>query len=84
MKVGDKIRLITYIFSHESGTEDFTVEYFRHCLGIFQTPQHRVAGKFTPLCELYEPGAYSETKYISNHGEYRTDMVQSWMDLPRD
>jgi hypothetical protein len=82
MKAGNKIRLQHYIFGHPLEQKDYVVEEFRHCLGIFLSDQHRQAEQFTPLCDLYEPGADSEQKYISNHGEYHTNMVQSWMDLP--
>lgn len=60
---------------------DFEVEEFRFCLGVFKTPQHRIAGKFTPLCDLYEPSADSQKKYISNFGEYNTEYVQVWMNI---
>jgi len=78
MKPGDKIRIFT-IFGD---TEDFIVEEFRYCLGIFPSEQHRKAGHFTPLCELYEPGAYSKQEYISNYGNYNSNEVQAWMDIP--
>jgi hypothetical protein len=65
-----------------AGTEDFTVEEFRYCLGIFESEQHRQAGRFTPLCDLYERGPDSENSYISNFGEYYTNPVQAWMDIP--
>jgi len=82
MEVGDKIRVFQYIMGHiQDGTEDYTVEEFRHCLGVFEDEDHRTAGRFTPLCDLYERGPDSEQKYISNFGEYYTDMVQSWMDI---
>lgn len=83
MKVGDKIRIQMYGFSGYSlDTEDFTVEEFRYCLGVFLSEDHRKAGRFTPLCELYEPGPDSEKDYISNFGEYWTNEVQAWMDIP--
>lgn len=82
MKLGDKIRVQKYIMGHESHQDDYVVEEFRHCLGIFLSGNDREAGRFTPLCELYEPGAESEEMYISNYGNYHTNMVQSWMDLP--
>ncbi len=82
MKAGCRIRVFTYIWGYQTGTEDYTVEEFRHCLGIFKTPEDRQAGNFTPLCELYEPGPDSEHGYISNYGEYTTNLVQAWMDLP--
>ena len=82
MKEGDKIRVFTYTMGCRTGTKDFVVEKFRHCLGIFESEHHRTAGHFTPLCKLYEPGPDSEQKYISNYGEYRSNMVQGWMDLP--
>jgi len=82
MKIGDKIRLQFYIFGKPSHCEDYIIEEFRFCLGIFKSASHRQAGNFTPLCELYEPGPDSERKYISNYGEYYTNPVQSWMDIP--
>jgi hypothetical protein len=82
MKSGDKIRVQRYCMGYPAGTEDFAVEEFRYCLGIFESEEHRLAGHFTPLCNLYEHGPESENKYISNYGEYFTNPVQSWMDLP--
>ncbi|WP_110949196.1 hypothetical protein [Pseudomonas bohemica] len=82
MKAGNRIRVSTYFMGYPTGYEDFTVEEFRYCLGIFQTPQHRQAGHFTPLCELYERGPDSENDYIPNYGEYFTNPVQGWSDLP--
>jgi len=67
---------------HRSGTEDFIVEEFRHCLGIFANNEDRIMERFTPLCDLYGPGPESEQQYMSNRGEYITNMVPSWMDLP--
>lgn len=84
MKPGDRIRVQKYIMGHKTHTEDFTVEEFRYCLGIFQSEDHRKAGNFTPLCDLYERGPDSENGYISNYGEYYTNPVQGWMDIPKD
>ena len=83
MEQGERIRVKTYCMGHVTGFEDFTVELFRHCLGIFHTEQDRQAQQFTPLCELYEPGPDSKQDYISNYGEYQTQWVQAWGDLPR-
>lgn len=82
MKAGCRIRVTTYIMGYECGYEDYTVEEFRYCLGIFQSEEHRRAGNFTPLCELYERGPNSEDDYISNYGSYVTNMVQGWSDIP--
>ena len=82
MKAGDKIRVQKYIEGIRAYTDDYTVEEFRYCLGIFMSEDHRKAGKFTPLCELYERGPDSVTHYISNYGEYYTNPVQAWMDIP--
>lgn len=82
MKAGDKIRVQFYMRGKPSHLEDFVVEEFRHCLGAFISYEDRIAGRLTPLCELYEPGPESEKKYIPNYGEYHTNMVQSWMDIP--
>jgi len=82
MQAGDRIRVGYYINGHMAGYNDYTVELFRYCLGIFPSNDHREASKFTPLCDLYERGAYSEKKYISNFGEYHTNLVQAWMDIP--
>ena len=84
MKAGDRIRLTTYMMGHVTGTEDFTVEEFRFCLGIFGEGCSRENGRFTPLCELYEDGPESEDGYTSNVGPYRSNQVPSFMNLPRD
>ena len=81
MKAGDKIRIFTYTMDVATGTRDLVVEEFRHCLGVFLTPEARLAENLTPLCELYEPGPNSEQRYIPNWGEYYTNMVQGWMDI---
>ena len=81
MKAGDRIRCTRRIFGTAVENMDFTIEEFRHCLGIFESDNHRKAGKFTPLCALYEKGADSEERYIPNFGSYYTNMVQAWMDL---
>ena len=78
MKAGDKIRIKRWT----GQCEDFTVEEFRYCLGIFESDEHRLAGRFTPLCELYEPGPDSEQGYIPNFGEYTTNHVPAFMNLP--
>ena len=83
MEVGDRIRVPIYCMGYASGYEDFTVELFRHCLGIFETNDHRKAQIFKPLCELYEIGPESKSDYIPNFGEYQTEFVQAWSDLPR-
>lgn len=82
MKAGDRIRIQHYICGHPSHLTDHTVEEFRYCLGVFLSAAAREAGDFTPLCSLYEPGPESEQKYIPNYGEYHTNLVQSWMDIP--
>ena len=66
MQVGDRIR----VFTNWGDTDDFTVEEFRFCLGIFLSDNHRQAESFTTLCELYEGGSESKNMYISNFGEY--------------
>jgi hypothetical protein len=83
MKAGDRIRLTRYIMNAwPSGTEDFVVEEFRYCLGIFESEAHRQAGDFTPLCDLYERGPESENGYISNYGEYVSNKVPAFMNIP--
>lgn len=84
IKAGDRIRLTQYVMGCWAiGTEDFTVEEFRHCLGIFQSDECRQAEIFTPLCELYERGPDSEDKYMPNFGEYVTNKVPSFMNIPK-
>ena len=83
MKAGDRIRVQKYICGHASHHDDYVVEEFRYCLGIFLTDDDRKACRFTPLCDLYEPGPDSVQDYIPNYGEYQTNQVQAWMDLPR-
>ncbi|WP_373237748.1 hypothetical protein [Cohaesibacter celericrescens] len=76
---GDRIRLeLNY-----GRTKDFVVEQYRDCLGVFISPEDRTAGKFTPLCEMYGRGPESEDKYLSNYGEYITNQVPIWMQLPK-
>jgi hypothetical protein len=82
MKAGDRIRVQKYCMGHPSHLDDYTVEEFRHCLGVFLSEARRTAEEFTPLCELYEPGPDSVQGYIANYGEYHTNMVQGWMDIP--
>jgi hypothetical protein len=84
MKAGDKIRVQKYICGIASHQDDYTVEEFRHCLGIFLSEDDRTAQEFTPLCELYEPAPDAERGYISNYGVYYTKHIQSWMDLPEE
>ena len=83
MKAGDRIRLDVGWLGLYKELQDFTVEEFRHCLGIFKSDQHRQAGKFTPLCDLYEAGPESELEYISNFGEYVTNKVPMFMNIPK-
>ena len=83
MKAGDRIRIQKYIMGYPNGLEDYTVEEFRYCLGIFLNEDRRKAGEFTPLCRLYENGPESKQEYISNYGEYFSNQVQSWMDIPK-
>lgn len=80
MKAGDRIR----VFTIYGDTRDFTVEEFRYCLGVFTSEQHRIAGKFMPLCELYERGPESEDYSTPRYGKYYTNPVQAWMDIPRE
>lgn len=83
MKAGDRIRVQKYIMGHASHTDDYTVEEFRFCLGIFLSDCHRRAQDFTPLCELYEPAPDAKRDYIPNYGEIWTDYVPSFMNLPK-
>ena len=82
MKAGDRIKVDVGWAGMYSDWESFTVEEFRFCLGIFASDDHRQAGKFTPLCEIYCNGPESESKYIGNFGEYRTNQVPAWCDIP--
>lgn len=84
MKAGDRIRVQKYTMGHPTHHDDYIVEEFRHCLGIFLNDSDRLAQHFTPLCDLYEPGPYAEKRYIANYGEYYTEWVQSFMNLPRE
>ena len=83
MKAGDIIKVDIGWHGMYQDLQAFTVEEFRFCLGIFKTDDHRTAGKFTPLCELYYDGPDSESLYISNFGEYRSNLVPAWMDIPK-
>lgn len=83
MKAGDKIMINWKDFGGMyDDVQTYTVEEFRHNLGIFTSDEHREAGRFTPLCELYCNGPDSEHRYISNFGNYWSNQVQGWSDLP--
>jgi len=77
--VGDRIRLD----GQWGEVYECTVEMFRDCLGVFLSDQARTAGRFTPLCDLYGPGAGSKQGYISNYGEYTIDPVALWSQVPK-
>ena len=79
MQAGSKILIPDYYGGY---SEPLIVEEFRYGLGVFESDAHRTAGKFTPLCTLFIAGADSEGKYISNFGEYLTNQVQGWIDIP--
>lgn len=64
MQVGDRIRIKSYY----GDINDYNVEEFRYCLGIFESDAHRKAQRFTPLCELYEPAPEAHQGYIGNFG----------------
>lgn len=76
---GDEIRIKT----NYGELRDYIVEEFRGCLGIFESENHRKAGNFTPLCELYSAGPESREDYIPNYGSYTTNEVPIWMQIPR-
>lgn len=82
MKAGDKIRVAYYYLGGMTHNEDYVIEEHMFCLGFFRSEDAKKANHFTPLCELYERGPESEDGYIPNYGEYYTNPVQSWMDLP--
>lgn len=84
MKSGDKIRVQYYMHCHAQYTKDYIIEEFRYCLGFFESGDARTANQFTPLCDLFERGPESKNDYISNYGEYYTNPVQGWMNLPKD
>lgn len=78
MKAGDRIKIKTYTFGHETGEVVLTVEEFRQSLGVFRSHQARQAGHFTPLCDLYKPVPGSQEKYIPNYGLYCPEMQPAW------
>ena len=82
MKVGDRIRLDVGGYC---GTDlkDFSIEEFRHTLGVFTSENARTAGQFTPICEMYDRGPDSVNKYLSNWGEYISNQVPMFMNLPK-
>jgi len=82
MKAGSRIRLDVGNPGWYSDWQDFTVEEFRYCLGVFLSESHREAGEFTPLCELYCAGPESTENYISNFGPYVSNQVPAWCDIP--
>lgn len=84
MKVGDRIRVQKYICRYPSHQDDYIVEEFRYCLGIFLSENDRTAQNFTPLCELYEPAPDAKKGYISNYGDYYDSYVQAFMNIPNE
>ena len=82
MQAGDRIKVDVGWKGMYSDYQPFTVEEFRYCLGIFASDDHRKAGKFTPLCEMYERGPESTNEYISNFGEYTSNLVQGFINIP--
>jgi hypothetical protein len=82
MKAGDRISIDWSAFGEWNGVEEFVVEEFRHTLGIFRSSEARKAGRFTPMCDIYYDGPDSRQDYVSNYGEYRTNQVQGWSDIP--
>ena len=79
MKAGDKIKI-----QNTYGTwEEYVVEEFRYCLGVFMGEDYREAGCFAALCDLYTDGPDSEVQYISNFGAYGTNQVPAWADIPK-
>lgn len=82
MKAGDKIRIDWYALGYWDGVEDYIVEEYRWSLGIFKNEECRVMGRFTPLCELYYDGPETTREYMPNCGEYRTNLVPAWANLP--
>jgi hypothetical protein len=83
MKAGDRIRVQKYIAGHASHCDDYTVEEFRFCLGVFLSEADRTAQNFTPLCELFEPAPDAAQGYIPNYGPFWDKWVQGFMNLPR-
>ena len=82
MRAGDRIRVDVGFWNYAT-LEDFTVEEFRDTLGIFKCDDARATGSFTPLCELYGKGPDSKREYRSNWGEYTSNQVPIYMNLPR-
>lgn len=83
IREGDRIRVDCGCHWMGPDLQDFTVESFRGALGIFQSENDRTASRFTPLCKLYEAGPDSEVKYIPNYGEYTTNLVPAFMQIPK-
>lgn len=78
VSVGDVIAIPYYYFGEYSHEELHYVESFRFALGVFLSDDARVAGNFTPLCELYKPSENSKQEYISNYGEYISNKIPNW------
>jgi hypothetical protein len=82
LKAGDKIKMpYFYMGISEPDWHIHEVVEFRQTLGIFESPEHKEAGELTPLCNLYYDGPYSEEKYISNYGTYRTNQVPAFIPI---
>jgi hypothetical protein len=81
MKAGDKIRF-DIGWSGCPELRDFIIEEYRYCLGIFIDEAHRRAGRFIPLCDMYGAGPDSKEAYEPNVGEYTTNEVPLFMNIP--
>jgi len=76
--VGQFIKVPLYMCGKHYDDLIAPVEMFRGCLGIFRSHNHRRAGVFLPLCELYVNGPDSKQDYIPNFGEYWTNQIPTW------
>ena len=70
IKAGDRIRVRFVPYPNCEEFEEYTVEEFRGCLGIFETGSCRKAQEFSPLCSLYRKSRDAVQGYIPNYGEY--------------
>lgn len=84
-KAGDIIRVFLGNSWYET-LEEFTLEEFRFTIGFFKSEQDREAGNFTALSdnEIYTRGPDSKNCYVSNYGEYISNLVPNFEIIRSD
>ncbi|MBQ0243235.1 hypothetical protein [Citrobacter freundii] len=64
---------------------EYTLEVYRFTLGFFESEDHRVAGRFTPICDsdLWIDGPDTEERYMPHMGLYHSNQVPAFDIIKR-